>query len=61
VNIPFGPQQSQILELHVLSQETIGTLGTLVIQSPSSKVLVTATGLRVNPSNSFTPLRAFVP
>lgn len=61
VNIPFLALQSQILSLHVLSQETIGAFGTLIIRSPSSKVLVTATGLRVNPSNSFTPLRAFVP
>lgn len=61
VNIPFGAAQAQILTLHVLAPETIGVQGTLVIRSPSANVFITATGLRINPSNSFTPLRAFIP
>ena len=61
VNIPFFGLQSQILTLHVLAPETVGAFGTLVIRSPGVSVPVTATGLRINPSNSFTPLRAFIP
>ena len=61
VNIPFRGTQTKILTLHVIAPETIGILGTLVIRSPGSSVPITATGLRINPSNSFTPLRTFVP
>ena len=61
VNIPLAASGSTIFTLHALAPQTIGILGTLVIRSPSSSVLLTATGLRVNPTNSFTPLRAFVP
>jgi hypothetical protein len=61
VNIPLPASGSTIFMLHVLAPQTTGILGTLVIRSPSSSVLLTVTGLRVNPTNSFTPLRAFVP
>jgi hypothetical protein len=61
VNIPLSASGSTIFTLHAVAPQTIGILGTLVIRSPSSSVLLTATGLRVNPTNSFTPLRAFVP
>jgi hypothetical protein len=61
VNIPLAGSGSTIFTLHVVAPQTIGILGTLVIRSPSSGVLLTATALRVNPTNSFTPLRAFVP
>jgi hypothetical protein len=61
VNIPLAAAGSTIFTLHALAPQTIGILGTLVFRSPSSSVLITATGLRINPSNSFTPLRAFVP
>jgi hypothetical protein len=61
VVIPFSGLQSQILTLHSIAPESVGVLGSLTIRTPSSKVVVTATGLRLTPSNSFTPLRAFVP
>ena len=62
VSLTFASLSSQILTLHVLAPETIGIQGTLVIhgQNPSG-LLITATALRINPSNSFTPLRSFVP
>lgn len=54
---------SQILTPHVLAPETIGLHGTLVIRGVNSggMALITATALRINPTNSFTPMRAFVP
>jgi hypothetical protein len=55
VDLPGGG--ARILSLHALAPETLGLQGTLVIR-PSN--LVVATGLRINPSNSFTPLRTFV-
>ena len=61
VAIPFYGLQSQIITLHSIAPESIGVLGSLTIRTPSSKILATATGLRLTPSNSFTPLRAFVP
>ena len=61
VNIPLAALGASIFTLHVVAPQTIGILGTLVIRSPSSSVLITATGLRINPSNSFAPLRAFIP
>lgn len=61
VNLPFSALETQIVPLHVLAQETIGIQGTLGIRSPNSSVLITATALRINPSNSFTPIRAFIP
>ena len=48
----------QILNLNVAAPPTNGIQGTLSIRGSG---LVTATALRINPSNSFTPLRAFVP
>ena len=61
MNIPLPALGATIFTLHELAPQTIGILGTLIIRSPSSSVLITATALRINPSNSFTPLRAFVP
>lgn len=61
VSLTFPALGSQILTLHVLAPETIGIQGTLVIRGLNSGGLFTATGLRINPSNSFTPLRGFVP
>ena len=63
VSLSFAPLSTQILTLHVLSQETIGIQGTLVIRGSnlSQTAFITATGLKINPSNSFTPIRAFVP
>jgi hypothetical protein len=54
---------SQLLTLNTLVPETNGIQGTLAIrgQNNSSVALITATALRINPSNSFTPMRAFVP
>jgi hypothetical protein len=48
---------ARIFTLHALAPETLGLQGTLVIRPTN---LLVATGLRINPSNSFTPLRAFV-
>ena len=62
VNLTFAGLSSQIQTLHVLAPETIGIQGTLVIRALSgAQAFITATGLRINPTNSFTPLRAFVP
>lgn len=59
LTIPMLQSESKILSLHALAPETIGTLGTLVINSGTAFVVPTA--LRINPTNSFTPIRAFVP
>ena len=61
VNVAFTGLSSQIMTLGAIAPETIGIQGTLIIRGQGSTGLVTATGLRINPSNSFTPLRAFVP
>jgi hypothetical protein len=62
VNVSMNSSESQILTLHVLAQETIGIQGILAIHGQSSApVYITATALRINPSNSFTPMRAFIP
>jgi len=62
LNVTLPSLGSQILAPHVLAPETIGLQGTLVIRGQnSSGALITATALRINPSNSFTPMRAFVP
>jgi hypothetical protein len=62
VNVTLASLASQILTLHVLAPETIGTQGTLAIRGQnSSGAFIVATALRINPSNSFTPIRAFVP
>jgi len=55
--------ESQILSVNSLLPATVGLQGTLVIrgQNNAGFALVTATGLRINSSNSFTPMRAFVP
>ena len=63
VNLSFTPLSSQLLTLHVISQETIGTAGTLIIkgQTNGGPAYITATALRIDPSNSFAPVRAWVP
>ncbi len=62
VNITMPNGSAQILTLHALVPETIGIQGTLVIRGQNSNgANVTATALRINPSNSFTPMRAFIP
>ncbi len=61
VPIPMQPEASIILSLHGdLAPETVGIQGTLVIRSVST-LPVTITGLRINPSNSFSSMRAFIP
>jgi hypothetical protein len=59
-NVPIAlpASGSQILTLHVIAPQTIGIQGTL---SFTSSQTVTITGLRIDPSNSFTPLRTFIP
>ncbi len=62
VPISMNTRESQILTLHVLSPETIGIEGTLAFHGTSTApVLIVATALRIDPSDSFTPMRAFVP
>lgn len=62
VTVPMDSFTSQILTLHVLAPETIGIQGTLVVHGQSTAaVFITLTALRINPSNSFTPMRTFIP
>jgi len=61
VRVPMKGAETQLLTLHVLAPETIGIQGTLVFRADSPASYFVATALRVNPSNSFTPLRAWVP
>lgn len=64
VNVSIPGLGSQLLTMHVIAPEIIGRQGTLVIRATNSRGsvgLITATALRINPTNSFTPIRAFVP
>ena len=61
VPITMPDSSSQILTLHTLSPETLGIQGTLIFKVTTPSAYITVTGLRINPSNSFTPLRAFLP
>lgn len=62
-SVTLQSAESQILSPHALAPNTIGQQGTMVIRgsNAATRALIAATGLRINPSNSFTPLRAFVP
>jgi hypothetical protein len=59
--IPMQAGASSILSLSSIAPQTVGIQGTLVIRSASGTLPVTITGLRIDPSNSFTPIRAFIP
>ena len=62
VNVTLPSLSSQIITLNTLVPATNGIQGTLIINRQNNAgALVTATALRINPSNSFTPMRAFVP
>ena len=64
VPITMRGGESQIITLGSIAPETLGTQGTLVIRGRNTAggyPLIVATALRVNPSNSFTPMRTFVP
>jgi hypothetical protein len=62
VTVTLPPLGSQILGLATLAPATIGQQGAITLTGQNSAgALITATGLRINPTNSFTPLRAFVP
>jgi len=63
LSVTLQPAESQILSPHALAPETIGQQGTMIIRgtNTAARALVTATALRINPSNSFTPIRAFTP
>jgi hypothetical protein len=63
VNVTLPALGCDIETLNSLVPETSGKQGTLAIsgQNSSGTAFVTATALRINPSNSFTPMRAFVP
>jgi hypothetical protein len=61
VPIPMQGMASLIRSLHgELAPETVGIQGTLVIRSGNT-LPVTITGLRINPSDSFSSMRAFLP
>jgi hypothetical protein len=61
--VSLNSLQSQILTLNALVPATIGLQGTLIIQGQNTgaPASITATAIRINPTNSFTPIRAFVP
>ena len=61
VSVPMVSLGSQILTLDAIAPAIIGLQGTLVINSGSSNLVLTATALQINPTNSFTPLRTFIP
>jgi hypothetical protein len=67
VTLPLGPLASNLPVLSDIAPETIGIEGTLVLKGVTSDkgtngvALLTFTALRINPTNSFTPVRAFVP
>jgi hypothetical protein len=60
-SLPFVGLGSQILTIASIAPETAGQQGFMVIHGAISTNLFTATAIRINPTNSFTPLRAFVP
>lgn len=62
VQFPLKVDNSIILSLHGnVATETVGIQGTLRLRGGGSSGWLVMTGLRINPSNSFTPMRAFVP
>jgi hypothetical protein len=61
VNLTMRQLESQLQLLHVIAPETVGIQGTLVIRAQARDSFFVATALRINPSNSFTPQRAWVP
>jgi hypothetical protein len=64
VNATLGTLSTVLRTLSDIAPETIGIEGTLVFRAQNATDgigLITATGLRINPTNSFTPLRSFVP
>ena len=63
VSVTLQNAESQIVSPHALAPETIGLHGTMIIRgtNEATRALIAATALRINPSNSFTPMRAFVP
>lgn len=60
-SISMGTLTSQILDLGVQAPATVGIQGTLVIRGATPTSYITATALRINPTDSFTPIRAWVP
>lgn len=52
---------TQFFTLSALASAIQGQQGTMVIHGPNANSLFTVIGLRINPSNSFTPERAFIP
>jgi hypothetical protein len=62
--VTLNTLESQILTLPSIAPATVGLQGVLEIRGQNSTgqvALITATALRINASNSFTPIRAFVP
>jgi len=56
--------ETLILIPHARVPATLGKYGTLIIRATNMEdevPLIVATALRINPTNSFTPMRAFVP
>jgi hypothetical protein len=64
VPVPMAALSSQLLTVHVIAPSVIGLQGTMVVRAQNSLgniPKIAATALRINPSNSFTPMRSFIP
>jgi hypothetical protein len=61
VNFTSPAMGCEMMILNSVAPETNGRMGTLAISAQNSSSFITATALRINPSNSFTPIRTFVP
>ena len=62
VTIEMSGAEAQILSLHALVPATIGKQGSLAIVGENTEdglAEIVVTALRINPSNSFTPVRSF--
>jgi hypothetical protein len=62
VPVTFVGLGSQILTMETIAPGIVGRQGFLVIRASNASTtgLLTATALRINPTDSFTPVRAFV-
>lgn len=58
-DITLPPEGSTLINLHVEVPETLGHYGAIVVTSPDGEDLFLVTALRLNPTNSFTPVRGF--
>ncbi|MCW5979421.1 MAG: hypothetical protein KIT09_15195 [Bryobacteraceae bacterium] len=64
VDLTMRSAEARIVTLHELAPETIGRYGTLIVRARNVEgklPMIVATALRINPTNSFTPVRTFAP